>query len=280
MSQSHSLQLHITQLEEIRTILNAMKNLAFMEIHKLSRYQTMQKKVVANIEDAAMDLLNFYPSLSREEEDARHICILVGSERSFCGDFNDRLMESINAVNYSAIIVIGNRLGNRLLNNNLPVLAEIAGANITEEVPAVLNQLIETINSITETDNPVSLESSGNRLTALYHDNDANRINQRQIFPPSPPQQQKTVQYGFPPLLNLKADEFYSDLIQHYFFAVLHEVFYVSLMAENHNRLQHLDGAVRHLDDETVNLHRKLQVFRQEEITEEIEVILLNSENP
>jgi F-type H+-transporting ATPase subunit gamma len=44
MSQSHELRLHNTQLEEIRTILNAMKNLAFMEIHKLSRYQTMKGK--------------------------------------------------------------------------------------------------------------------------------------------------------------------------------------------------------------------------------------------
>jgi F-type H+-transporting ATPase subunit gamma len=50
-------------------------------------------------------------------------------------------------------------------------------------------------------------------------------------------------------------------------------------MVDNHNRLQHLEGAIKHLDDETVNLHRKLQIYRQEEFTEEIEVILLNSEN-
>ena len=61
MSQSHELQLHITQMEEIRTILNSMKNLAFMEIHKLLRFQTMQGQAVANIENAAMDFLDFYP---------------------------------------------------------------------------------------------------------------------------------------------------------------------------------------------------------------------------
>jgi F-type H+-transporting ATPase subunit gamma len=57
---------------------------------------------------------------------------------------------------------------------------------------------------------------------------------------------------------------------------VLHEIFYISLMAENHRRLQHLEGAVNHLDDQTVKLQRKSQIYRQEEITEEIEVILLN----
>jgi F-type H+-transporting ATPase subunit gamma len=43
--------------------------------------------------------------------------------------------------------------------------------------------------------------------------------------------------------------------------------------------LQHLDNAVRHLDETTEKIHKKSQIFRQEEITEEIEVILLNVEN-
>jgi F-type H+-transporting ATPase subunit gamma len=79
--------------------------------------------------------------------------------------------------------------------------------------------------------------------------------------------------------LNLESAAFLADLIEQLVFAVLHETFYVSLMAENHSRLQHLEGAIKHLDDETINLHRKSQIYRQEEITEEIEVILLNTEN-
>jgi len=279
MSQSHELQRHINQLEEIRTILNAMKNLAFMEIHKLSRYQIMQGQAVVNIEETAMDFLTFYPVQFSGKDHARHICLLVGSERGFCGDFNESLIEAISGVTYSGLIAIGSRLGNRLLDKSLTVIAEIAGANIAEEVPAVLNRLIETINLTTETNQPATLNPSGYRLTAVYHDNGANRIIQRQLFPLIPPQQRKTVQYADSPLLNLDANEFYSDLTHHYLFAVLHEIFYISLMAENHSRLQHLEGAVKHLDDETINLHRKLQIYRQEEITEEIEVILLNSEN-
>jgi F-type H+-transporting ATPase subunit gamma len=61
--------------------------------------------------------------------------------------------------------------------------------------------------------------------------------------------------------------------------AVLHEIIYLSLAAENRRRLQHREGAVNHLDDEIVNLQHKAQTYRQEEITEEIEVILLNAEN-
>ena len=61
MSQSRELQLHIAQMEEICSILNAMKNLALIEIHKLGRFQTMQGQAVSNIENAALDFLDFYP---------------------------------------------------------------------------------------------------------------------------------------------------------------------------------------------------------------------------
>lgn len=281
MSQSHDLQLHITQLEEIRAILNSMKNLAFMEIHKLTRYQSMQSQAVVNIENAAMDFLDFYPKLPIELGSAKHIYILVGSERGFCGDFNESLIITIADKPHSGIIAVGGRLGDRLSSdNNPPAVAIIPGANIAEEVPAVLTELINTINSLKEMNNLTSVGQAEIRLTVVYHGSISGCITLRQILPPFPRQQQRKPSYGYPPLINLDVAEFYSDLVHHYLFAVLHEILYISLMAENHSRLQHLEGAVKHLDDVTVNLHRKIQIYRQEEITEEIEVILLNSENP
>jgi F-type H+-transporting ATPase subunit gamma len=59
LSQSRELQLHIAQMEEIRSILNSMKNLALIEIHKLGRFQTMQGQAVAIIENAALGFPGF-----------------------------------------------------------------------------------------------------------------------------------------------------------------------------------------------------------------------------
>jgi len=56
-----------------------------------------------------------------------------------------------------------------------------------------------------------------------------------------------------------------------------YEIFYTSLLAENHQRVQHLEGAVKHLDDESAKLRRQINARRQEEIIEEIEVILLSA---
>jgi len=281
MSQSRELQLHITQMDEIRSILNAMKNLAFMEIHKLSRFQAMQGQAVANIENAAMDFLNFYP-MPVADDKPTHIGILVGAERGFCGDFNDSLINTVAAEAYSGLITIGSRLGNRLADITLvEIIADIEGANVAEEVPTVLNRLIDTISSLQISNCNTHHKANANptlQLTVVYHDNVSSQITRRQILPPFP-QQQQTIRYGNPPVLNLEPGDFFSELTDHYLFAVLHEIFYISLLAENQKRLQHLEGAVKHLDDETVNLRRKSQIYRQEEITEEIEVILLNADN-
>jgi F-type H+-transporting ATPase subunit gamma len=271
-------------MEEIRTILNSMKNLAFIETHKLARFQIMQGQAVANIENVAMDFLDFYP-LSVADDNATPICVVVGAERGFCSDFNESLINTIEEEAYSGIIAIGSRLCNRLENHPLEVIASIEGANVAEEVPAILNRLIDTISSLQVSRGDISRpENYGAtnlaptlQLTVVYHDNVLGQIIRRQIFPPFP-RQQRALRYGNPPVLNLEPTDFFSDLIDHYLFAVLHEIFYISLMAENQRRLQHLEGAVNHLDDEAVNLRRKSQIYRQEEITEEIEVILLNSE--
>ena len=280
MSQSRELQLHIAQMEEIRSILNSMKNLALIEIHKLGRFQTMQGQAVANIENAALDFLAYYPPPITDEKVTR-LCILMGAERGFCGDYNQSLINAIASDTYSGIIAIGSRLCNRLADNSLEITGTLEGASVAEEVPAILNRLLDTLSSL-----PVSRDDINKathavaslQLTVVYHDNVAGQISHRQILPPFPQQAQRAQAYGNPPVLNLEPGDFFSDLIEHYLFAVLHEIFYISLMAENQRRLQHLEGAVKHLDDETVNLRRKSQIYRQEEITEEIEVILLNSE--
>ena len=51
-------------------------------------------------------------------------------------------------------------------------------------------------------------------------------------------------------------------------------------MAENQQRVQRMDSAVRRIDEESEALRRRSNSLRQEEITEEIELIMLNIETP
>ena len=58
----------------------------------------------------------------------------------------------------------------------------------------------------------------------------------------------------------------------------MHDVFYSSLMAENRRRLQHMEGALRRMEENAGEMQRKCNMLRQEEIIEEIEVIMLGND--
>ncbi len=263
MSKSNELQLHIHQLEEIRSILNAMKNLALMAVHKFTQLQSFQTQVVTHIEESSAVFFAAYPHFIM---DSNHepVYLIFGSERGFCGDFNEHLLDSLKNQPCGGIIAVGNRLIASVENDNYNVIASLNGINVVEEVLPLLEQLMIQIKTF----------AYDGKLIAVYHDLTSNEVKQRQILPLSLPVNTKEAT----PFLNLSPDLFFSKILEQYLVAVLYEVIYLSSLSENRLRLQHLEGAVQHLDEQTQKLHRKSQIFRQEEITEEIEVILLNIE--
>lgn len=274
MSRRQALQQHLQQLHEIRGILNAMKNLALMETHKLARFLDAQHQVVRTIETAATDFMQGYP-ITRTSQDAHAVVVLLGSERGFCGDLNNTLLERLTTETQATasepqLIAVGRRLGSQL-QDHPRLAATIDGPNVAEEVSTVLQRLVTTISTL-------QTQAGFLNLFVLYHDKNSNTPLSRQLLPPFqslPPALPASVH---PPLLNLPPDVFFADLVDHYLFAALHEMIYTSLMAENHRRVEHMDAAVSHLDENVSVLEQRKRRLRQEEITEEIEVILLSAE--
>ena len=134
----------------------------------------------------------------------------------------------------------------------------------------ILNRLVDTLTSLQHRYGAFS-------LTVFYHRADATGIRSVRVLPPfqeSPP----SPRFAFPPRLTLEPEAFFAALLDHYLFAALHAIAYTSLMAENHRRMEHLEGAVRRLEQDVEELARRRNILRQEEITEEIEVIMLSVE--
>lgn len=282
VSRRHDLQRHRHSLDEIREIMNAMKTLAYMETRKLTRFLDAQQAVVANIEAAATDFLGFHDDNLQQTVPAVIVYLLIGTERGFCGDINQRLVSAftdplagtlkgagVPATPPVQLIVVGHKL-HLLLEDDDRVAAFITGAAIAEEVSVVLQQVVQALAKIQTEQGAISL------FGRYYGGDDC--IESSQLLPPFAALEIKAGAYSHPPLLNLPVTEFLLELTEHYLFAALNEMLYTALMAENHHRVAHLDGAVQHLDDESTQLERRSNALRQEEITEEIEVILLNSD--
>ena len=277
MSRRRELDDRLHALRDINGILRAMKNLALMEQQKLTRFLTTQRRVVDSIEAAAEDFFTFYPEVALRLGKGTSVWLIIGSERGFCGDYNERLLEGVErhlrerSPHQPRLLLIGRKLAAKFAQDRR-VVASLAGPTVAEEVPAVLIGLMAKLRALQASQKPgVRLEFT------IIHQSPASEGGGIRLHEPMK-KACRPVRRGYPPLLNLDPFAFATDLIDHHLFSLLHEVFYSSLMAENLRRFQHMDQSIQRLEKDMAELVLKRNGLRQAEITEEIEVIMLSAE--
>lgn len=261
-------------MDEIKSILNAMKNLAFLETRKLEGRLVNQNAMIAELEEIAADFLCFYPHYYFSDEVCHDIWILFGSERSLCGDFNDSLLSRLSqyleqSPNEISLLPVGQKLC-QLLQEDKRVRQYFNGADVAEEVGTVLADIVNYLDSLQG--GMISFN-----IYTLFHRSDGNTITSTRLIPPFRNGSVTVPAYSYPPILNMMPEEFFTELVDYYLFIALQEIAYMSLMAENQQRIQHTEGAIQHLEEKIMDLTSKYHILRQEEITEEIEIILLNT---
>lgn len=279
MTKRRAILQHQQQLSDITNIVNAMKNLAFLETRKLSQGLDQLQAMLESVETATADFLQFYPGYSTSSDSTAELWILFGSERGFCGDFNETLIQALRAQSPFAVIAVGSRLQSLLepslanisASPSIP-MTTVVGASVAEEIVPTLTQLMTSVTAI-EGAHPQAMFT----LSALYHDNRSQDVRRQVLLPASIETPDKIAAYQQAPHTYLKPHTLYRELIHQRLFIALQQIATVSLMAENQRRIQHMDGAAQHLEKELGESSRRYQQLRQEEITEEIELISLNT---
>ncbi len=278
MTQRHALEQRRQQLSEAQEIMESMKSLAFMEVRKLEQRAAMQRELVNTLEQVAADFLHFHPEFQAWTPPDTTIYLLLGSERGFCGAFNGRLLERLSdeeEAEQARLIACGHKLHSRL-SDDPRLLASLDGPSVQDEVPGFLLNLLEQISQ--------EQQKSTLCIKVISHDPAVEQVRVEYLLPPfqtqlSTDQHDLTERSDLtPPLLNLPPRAFYAELVDHYLLASLNEKVCRSLQAENHYRMLHLDGAVRYLQERLDRMRLKSNQLRKEEITEEIEVILLSAD--
>lgn len=272
MAGRRELERRLHALHDIGSILGVMKNLALMETAKLSRVLAAQRDMVASLEATAADFLGFYPQPVTATAPPCEILLLVGSQRGFCGDYNDLVLTALQRLEQEKQpdqqplrIVVGDKLYGRLTGD-----LHLAGPHATEEIGQVIHQVMDGVGSLlSRTDGNGRLH-----LAALCHDPDSGMVMLRPLAPLVPQAQQPLPSAGFPPLLQIPPAALYARLAEQHLLAALLELFHRSLMAESRFRLNHIEGASRRMTRRSEELRRKQAAARQEEIIEEIEAIL------
>lgn len=267
MSSLSELSQHFARLKEISGIMTAMKSLSLVETRKLARFIGHQRRMLANIEAAVSDFLSFHP-VEQAAGQAPSILLLIGSERGFCGNFNERILAALEALPRAQpepmLVVLGHRLQTKL-EGHPGVIARLDGPTMTEDVPTVLNGLMDALHTASG-----QLASDGATLSCLAHDADGEPV-LKHILPLAP---QTAPPFPHAPRLQLPPQAFFAGLLDQYLLAALYGLLYESLAAENRQRLGHMEHALDRLDETLAHLLIKRNALRQEKIVEEIEVIL------
>ncbi|HEL9697845.1 TPA: F0F1 ATP synthase subunit gamma [Legionella pneumophila] len=281
MTKRTKLKEHVHTLEEIGHIMTAMKNLSFIELGKITQCLSMQDNVIKTIREVSHDFLSFYPMPPmNQQENPPSVSILIGSERGFCGSFNDNVLHQLDAHNEQhsewepALVLVGHKLALKMANDSR-VMATIDGPNAIEEIPAVISNVLHTLERALLQRNKTWHSW---QWTVLFNEEEHNQIQVKTWQPfkeldisPAPP-------FSVPPVLNGSKDQFFADLVEHYLLAMCYAIFYQSFFAENHQRLFHLNQALDRLENKKNALNHRLNLMRQEEITEEIQNILQSAQ--
>lgn len=276
MSRRREISRRLEALSDIAGIMSAMKGLALMEVRILTDFLASQQRMVAGIEETAADFLASHEQFASPDGPRQELCILVGSEQGFCGDFNEALLARMELLCEERDgplrwLVAGRRLASRIGQRECVELA-LPGATVADEVPVVLLRLTKELNHLL-----AQPALAGFGLSALYHCAATGDIRLRRLLPlrDLPPPKRE---HSYPGDLNLSPEAFFRGLTGHHLYAALNEVLYSSLMAENRQRQVHMDNALQRLDEDSSRLKLTYNIQRQEEITEEIEVILLSAD--
>ena len=271
MSKLSDLRSRMRALSDIEGILNAMKNLSLVEMTKIAHFYGTQQELLRSVKEALADFRQFYGAPWASGTDSTSLYVLIGSERGFCGGFNETIQKTLETQSIDGhphrLIVVGRKLALKFLQDKR-VEASLDGPSAAEEIPTVISQLARAITQFLSSDWKI-----------IYNSYTGSGTKVETISPFEFVRAQTASKHQFPPLLNLAPSDLRPQLFEQYLFALFYGIFYQSFMAENHERLRHMDGALNKLREDEERLRRLSNSLRQEAITEELEIIMLSVES-
>lgn len=255
-------RLHL--LDELRQIVGAMKNLAYAELQRCNRVLPAQAEAEAVLLGA---LARLKPLVDDAPTGGARVLLAIGSERGFCGGFNDHLAEALRpeaARPDTRILVAGERLRQRL-ESILPEAEWLPGCASSDEAAEVVERWQDALAA------PMTARVPDVRV---LHQSEAGPI-WRQVlpWPELPPPASGEPPYRYLPIPSLLAG-LRASWLRIALLGALHH----SLHQENHWRLNQMQRAEEHLDESNQALARRYFRQRQTEITSELETLMSSLE--
>lgn len=261
MSGETALRERAQLLDELRQIVQSMKNLAFAELQRVSR----MKQAQAQARDAVSQALMAVPladSSTPKPQTNKMTWLVIGAERGFCGAFNTPLAMAMSALREqdasATLLVASHRLLTQLEGASAQVIA-LPGCAASEEADLMLDEWLDAVNKAIHTGAQVWLMHVGSE-----------GLMRQRLWPVDVTPNKAS---GAPPQMYLPAANLRDALARQALRLAIQGALYASLEQENHWRLAQMQRAQDHLDELGRALRRRYATLRQANITNELETL-------
>jgi F-type H+-transporting ATPase subunit gamma len=243
-------------LDELRQIMGAMRNMSITALQRLGKAAEVEQEAKLLVLQALADSGTALPPLT-----GGAVCLAIGSERGFCGGFNDHIADYLQAYRAQHPAMRYYAAGARLLplldaNAVTPLNGCADMENAADTVDEWLNTLMPTTIMLVP-------------ITVICQDDTGVTVHSVLPLPPLPP-----VSSGMPPWRYLPDAALTAGLISEWLRLALLSALTQSLTLEHRWRLDQMERADRYLEETGVTLRGSMQRQRQNAITVELENLM------
>lgn len=246
-------------LDELRQIVQSMKNLAFAELQRVSRIREAQSEAASTLNQALMRLGSMPSPASSAAPDQGRMWLVIGAERGFCGAFNARLADTLDelklAESKQPVLVASTRMKE---SSPSPAFAFLKGCASSDEVDMTVDDWLAAIEQN---------RGSATHLQVIRHDE--HQVIQTMLPLHAPPCADRVSIAHQLPLPGLR-----SAIHRQHLRFMIQDAITASLLQENHWRLNQMQRAQDHLDELSAQLRRQYAANRQANITNELETLM------
>lgn len=273
MAQEREIATRIVSLDELLNIVSAIRAIAASQMQQALRSLEAIRGYAQQVREALSEAATLLPPagvIEAAERPTKSGLVVFCAEHGLCGGFNEhplRAAERARAASDGglALIVVGTR-GAQICRERglspdlvLPMATQCAG--VTGAARRVASALYRMFSErrIAGVE-VVYAQHAGGQLA---------RIEQRRLLPLEVPVVQKT-STKFPPIINLKPQRLFDDIVGEYFFATLENAAMQSFFSENSTRFRAMEAAHQNIQNKSRDLTKLMQRLRQESVTNEI----------
>ncbi|MFZ2063746.1 MAG: FoF1 ATP synthase subunit gamma [Candidatus Binatus sp.] len=281
MAQERETATRITSLNELREIVAAIRAMAASQMQQALRSLEAIRDYSQQIREALSEAATLLPpdvAIEVTERPNKSGLVIFCAEHGLCGGFNEHLLREAErarsaSVGRLALIVVGTRGAQIFRERGLsPDLILPMATHCTGVTGAARRVAAELYRMFSEGHiagvEVVYAQHAGAQLPS---------VERHRILPLEVPVVQKS-STQLPPIINLRPQRLFDDIVDEYFFATLENAAMQSFFSENSTRFRTMEAAHQNIRNKSSELTKLMQRLRQDSVTTEILDLISGSE--